>query len=231
MGFFGGFLHCTSMCSPFVIHQVSSKLATKSPDSFYGAKKFLSLGLFPYHLGRICTYATIGYFCSALSSKVVNNENFNYVTGSLLVTSALIVLIAITPKQWRLSKIFNVTTLSFIKILRCMPFATFFTRSFQALYINTGLFKGFLLGVILGFLPCGLLYSAFAIAFSINEPIFAAFGMLIFGFATFPALFLVGLTGYGFFTYSKFNIKLIARLVILINCVTIFIIGINLLIK
>ncbi len=231
LGFFGGFLHCTSMCSPFVIHQVSAKLSTENAERFFGTRKFLSLSLFPYHIGRITTYSIIGFCCSLFSSQIVSDQNFNFISGLLLIFASLFILLAILPKKWLIARICNIITIKLVDLVKFLPFSGNFNDLFQKLFINTNIFKGFTLGVILGFLPCGLLYSAFAVAFTINEPLFALFGMIIFGIATVPALFLVGLTGFSFFKFSKFNIKFIARLVILINCVTILLLGINLLTK
>ena len=45
-------------------------------------------------------------------------------------------------------------------------------------------------GMLLGFLPCGLLYAALLIAGS-AEPLTAGTGMLLFGLGTVPALFMM----------------------------------------
>ncbi len=56
--------------------------------------------------------------------------------------------------------------------------------------------RGWLLGIALGFIPCGLLYAAIAAAASQGEPLTAAFAMLAFWAGTVPSLFGVGLVGH-----------------------------------
>ena len=56
--------------------------------------------------------------------------------------------------------------------------------------------RGYLLGVALGFLPCGLLYGALAAAASSGGPLAGAFAMLAFALGTVPALALVGIAGH-----------------------------------
>lgn len=59
---------------------------------------------------------------------------------------------------------------------------------------RTGPGGGYLLGVALGFLPCGFLYAALAAA-ATADPLHGALAMLAFGLGTVPALVLVGIAG------------------------------------
>lgn len=52
-----------------------------------------------------------------------------------------------------------------------------------------------ILGLLWGFLPCGLIYSAFALALSSAHPLPAALIMLIFGIGTLPAMLAAGIFG------------------------------------
>ncbi|HYN40044.1 MAG TPA: sulfite exporter TauE/SafE family protein, partial [Rhodospirillales bacterium] len=56
--------------------------------------------------------------------------------------------------------------------------------------------RGYLLGVALGFLPCGLLYGALAAAAASGRPLAGAFAMLAFTLGTVPALLVVGFAGH-----------------------------------
>jgi hypothetical protein len=58
---------------------------------------------------------------------------------------------------------------------------------------RTGPGGGYLLGVALGFLPCGFLYAALAAAAATADPLQGALAMLAFGLGTVPALVLVGI--------------------------------------
>ena len=52
-----------------------------------------------------------------------------------------------------------------------------------------------LFGVVLGFLPCGLLYAALAVAASSAGALDGALAMLAFGLGTVPALMALGVFG------------------------------------
>jgi sulfite exporter TauE/SafE len=57
-------------------------------------------------------------------------------------------------------------------------------------------FGEYLLGVALGFLPCGFLYAAIAAAASSARPELGAAAMVAFGLGTAPALMVVGVAGH-----------------------------------
>jgi sulfite exporter TauE/SafE len=56
--------------------------------------------------------------------------------------------------------------------------------------------RGYALGLALGFLPCGLLYGALAAAAAAGDALAGGFGMLAFAVGTVPALLAVGLAGH-----------------------------------
>ena len=55
--------------------------------------------------------------------------------------------------------------------------------------------RGIGLGMVLGFLPCGLLYAAIGAAAATSDPLAAAMSMAVFTLGTFPMLWLVGYLG------------------------------------
>jgi len=85
LGFFGGFSHCAGMCGPFVLSQVSSRLQKTSIEQFSRIKSF---ALIPYHVGRIFTYSFIGFFCSLITKNLKEIENFNFISGLLILLAA-----------------------------------------------------------------------------------------------------------------------------------------------
>ena len=54
---------------------------------------------------------------------------------------------------------------------------------------------GFAIGLLLGFLPCGLLYAAIGAAIAPADPVAAAMGMGLFTLGTFPMLWLIAYLG------------------------------------
>jgi len=219
LGFFGGFSHCAAMCGPFVLTQVSSRLQNVSLNKFCKLERLRSLALLPYHLGRIFTYSCIGFFCSLITTNLKEVASFNIISGFLLLCAAIFFLQNLLGRKFfnfrlpfRLPKIKNP---SILKNLFQSPYG----------------FNGFLLGIILGFIPCGLLYGAFALAALITNPMMAALGMVLFGIATFPALFLTASGGYFFLKLNNINFKLISKIIILINIITLGLMGLGLIFR
>lgn len=226
LGFFGGFSHCTGMCGPFVLTQVSSRLENIKIDQFSNFKKLQSLALFPYHFGRITIYAIIGFFCSLFAKNLRNIAFFNDLSGFLLIFAAIFFLQSFFEKKF-LRFSFNNVKMANKAIKKIFTDNNFLEKLFK----NPQGFNGFLLGLILGFIPCGLLYGAFALSAAFANPLLAAFAMFLFGISTFPALFLTASGGYLFFKISNSNFKLISKIVILINATTLFIMGFGLIIN
>lgn len=55
--------------------------------------------------------------------------------------------------------------------------------------------RGLLLGLVLGFLPCGFLYAALMAAAATGQPLAGTLAMIGFGIGTLPALVTVGVLG------------------------------------
>ncbi len=215
LGFFGGFTHCAGMCGPFVLTQVSSRLQNISLAKYSHFQRLRSLALMPYQIGRITTYSCIGFFCSLITKNLQGIGGFNILSGFLLLFAATFFLQNLLGKKFNLRLPFHLPKIKNPPILKNL---------FQSPYG----FNGFLLGVILGFIPCGLLYGAFALAASITNPILAALGMFLFGISTFPALFLTASGGYYFLKIKGVNFKLISKIVVLVNVITLGVMGIGL---
>src|SRR3989338_1047493 len=207
LGFFGGFSHCTGMCGPFVLTQVSNRLENIKIAEFSQFKKLQNFALLPYHFGRITTYAIIGFFCSFLAQNLKNIAFFNNLSGFLLIFAAIFFL----------QKFFEKKFLRFsIKAVKI----NYEFRFLRNLFKNPQGLKGYALGLVLGFIPCGLLYGAFALAASISNSFLAALSMFLFGIATIPSLFLTAAGGYFFFKINNSNFNLVAHIIILINAIT-----------
>lgn len=207
LGFFGGFSHCIGMCSPFVLTQVSARLKNISVEKFTTLQRIKSFALIPYHLGRITTYSFLGFLCSIATSSLEDFFEFRILSIALL-TLAILVFISLLFERKLLPFKFR-----FIESA-----ASFFSKKFNPLFAAKSFFQTYLLGLILGFLPCGLLYAAFLIAGAIDNPALAALGMFCFGCATFPALFIGAASGGFLIKFSEF--KFIIKLVIIINIIT-----------
>jgi sulfite exporter TauE/SafE len=99
------------------------------------------------------------------------------------------------------------------------------SQKFSKLFANPRGINGFFLGLILGFLPCGLIYGAVSITLNFSSPIYSAIGMIIFGVSTFPALFLTGY--FGGFIFKFKSLKFLAKFIIFLNIVMLLMLAIK----
>ncbi len=231
LGFFGGFSHCIGMCSPFVFTQISNRLQKTSIENFSNFTRLKNFALIPYHLGRITTYSFIGFSCSLITKNIRDFAYFRIVAACFLIIAAISFLELLFEKKF--FKTFKTTIKNKLPIKSknlkiSLDKPNFLSLIFSRLFTNPEGLNGFFLGIILGFIPCGLLYSALLLASTIYSPFFAGVGMFAFGIATFPALFFTAFGGYFFLKKLKRELKIISKIILTINFVTIFIMAISL---
>jgi hypothetical protein len=217
LGFFGGFSHCIGMCGPFVLTQVSNRLQKISIENFSQFQRLKNLALLPYHLGRITTYSVIGFICSLCNKNIQDLLKFKMISALLLLFASLFFLSLFFEKKFFFRLRFKSKFLE--------NFLSFFSKKISFLFLKPQGFNGYLLGIILGFIPCGLLYGAFLIAAAISNAFFAGVGMFCFGIATFPALFFTAFGSNFLLKFSEF--KIIAKTAILINSILLLLMAIK----
>jgi sulfite exporter TauE/SafE len=101
---------------------------------------------------------------------------------------------------------------------------SWYQKNFKALLSDKSLFSFFLLGMLNGLLPCGLVYFFAVTAASTGSALWGAVVMAIFGLSTIPALFSLGFF-VGLFKQMSFRdtmIKLASIAVILYGVYTIY---------
>lgn len=230
LGFFGGLTHCMGMCGPIVLSQNSIQLQNLKINEFSTFKKLRAIALLPYHFGRITTYCFIGFLLSFLSNNLIKITEFKQFSAILLIFASLFFLQKAFEINFKKKFIFtnNLFNSNFI-FSKIKKFLT--PKTIDYLFKNPVGINGFFLGIILGFIPCGLLYGAFAIAATISNPIKSALAMFLFGIATVPSLFTISFGGFYLLKIIGKHFKIFARLVILINSATLFLLGLNLLIN
>lgn len=164
-GLLGSF-HCIGMCGPIAF------MLPVSRDN--ELKKFLQI--FLYHIGRLLSYGTIG-LAFGIVGKTLNlfdlQQHLSILTGILMISIILIPSV-ITSK-------FNITgplSLGIGKIKSSMG----------------GLLKKkspdmfFTIGVLNGFLPCGLVYLAVFGAVATGGTLEGGLYMILFGIGTIPLM-------------------------------------------
>jgi sulfite exporter TauE/SafE len=166
-GLIGGPVHCGAMCGGFVLAQVADRMAAVPVARMCEWRRLGGSALIPYHLGRLTTYAALGALAGAGSAALLPH----WVATALLLLGAALFLvrgIKTVPRRWN--------------------------QAVAAMARRAG-GNRFALGLALGFLPCGFLYAALAVAAAGQSPLAGAAGMLAFGLGTVPTLVAVGIAG------------------------------------
>ena len=186
-GLVGSAMHCVGMCGPFVLAQTGARMAGHAGE--YGDLRRLADGaLAPYHLGRLTTYTALGGLAGALAGVFVAWSGFRIVLAALLVAAASwFVLHAVASGGSLLARVGIAGGLERRLSAITRPFAS----------DPTG-WRGYGLGVTLGFLPCGLIYGALAAAAGSGSAARGALAMAAFSLGTMPALIGIGVVGAAF---------------------------------
>lgn len=173
LGLLGGFGHCVGMCSPFVLF-VSRRYV--APEA--GRAAALRAQLW-YTAGRVLTYALLGALAGALGGVVQLagallglQRAASVVAGAVLVLWALVALSDLVPGLETGGSLFAKVAARLKGRVPGHPFA---------------------IGLFLGLLPCGLLYSAVIAAVARGGPLEGALALTLFGLGTAPALLGVSL--------------------------------------
>jgi sulfite exporter TauE/SafE len=176
-GLVGGALHCAGMCGPFVLSQVMADV--ERTGARYGEwRRLTGAALLPYHLGRVTTYTTLGSVAGAATALFASTPMFSWLSGALLAIAAcLMVLQALGSTRG------GGTLPHFLATLA------------GSLSNGRHAATRYALGVVLGFLPCGLLYGALAAAAGTASAAAGAVAMAAFALGTAPALLAVGWGG------------------------------------
>ena len=175
-------LHCVQMCGPIVL---AYSVAVDSPTKFKTALSPLFQNHLAYHMGRILTYSALGGLAGILGATlgfVGRLAGFSHVLA--IVVGGLMILVGISlfgviPARVFQSRLFRIPSSFFRRIARLIS--------------APGPANRFLLGLALGFLPCGLIYAALLKAISAGSAVAGALSMLAFGLGTSGALLALGM--------------------------------------
>ncbi len=180
-GLLGGFGHCIGMCGPVV---ASYSLSIKS-------KSFFPHIL--YNLGRISTYTLLGGIIGTTGSFIgIAGHIHGFQRFILILSGVLIILMGLGLSGWlpfiKYLKKYDILSLHFIRRIENLASGNLTTGSFYPI------------GIFLGFIPCGLVYTALiatARAGMDAENHFLGFFegimmMLLFGLGTMPSLLVFG---------------------------------------
>jgi uncharacterized protein len=162
-----GSLHCIGMCGPIAI-------ALPVPDS--NNLSFFT-GRILYNLGRVVTYAFLGAVLGLVGSKIALAGAQQVVS---IVLGIVIIIAVLLPQKYKNFFAQHPVIQKLAHPLKSNIGVLFSKGTFSAM---------FLIGILNGFLPCGLVYVALAGAIASGDAISGVAVMILFGFGTVPAMF------------------------------------------
>ena len=170
LGLMGSF-HCVGMCGPIAI---SLPLHGNS----FAQKAF---GGILYNLGRTLTYGLMGAVFGLIGQGF---QLMGFQKWISIAMGALMVLSVLLPSVFKKINLGN-------KI----PFTSWLRRGIQKLFAKRSYGGLFLIGLLNGFLPCGLVYMAIAGSIGTADLYYGIAFMILFGLGTLPMLLAVTLMG------------------------------------
>lgn len=172
MGFMGGF-HCIGMCGP---------IALALPGQPNNKWSYIYGRIF-YNLGRVVTYATLG-FAIGLFGLTINMAGWQQ--GLSIASGVLILLLQFTPGN---------PSGKVARKLQLPILVNNIKKTFSRFLHKKGTMALFVIGLLNGVLPCGFVYLALAAALATGTMEGAAAYMVLFGLGTFPIMLTLSLSG------------------------------------
>lgn len=208
MAFMTGLLgsaHCIGMCGGLV-----SALSLTADGRNSGIAFHLL-----YNLGRITTYTLIGFLVGWLGSAMVVKSSLQDVTRVLLIGSDLFIILVGLGSAGLFTKL-NMMSLEIKGPIGVM------TKAVKGLRKLPPAFAALPLGLLFGFLPCGLLYAMALTAAQSADSSIGALMMTAFGLGTVPALLLVGGTAQWVSSKRSWMLKAAGVTVALMGCYNLY---------
>ena len=159
LGFIGSG-HCVGMCGPFVMGYTLPKQNSWYSHVLYG-------------LGRSTTYGFLGFVTSSFG--LILQQWLGFRATLLILAGAVMIYLALGQLRILPRKLPNLQQYKW------------YQKSVGRLYASDAWYRTYPLGMVLGFIPCGL--TAMALSLAITQPMaIATLGMFIFGLGTMPAM-------------------------------------------
>ena len=172
----GSFGHCIGMCGGFVLAYTAAKV-----DAQWSKTRQMIAHLL-YSMGRVVSYMIIGAIFGFLGQKV----GFDLTAKGLLFIAVGILMLFIG-----LSLIGKIKFLNSIE--SSIAQSSWFGKLFRLVIHSRSLPSFFLMGMLNGFIPCGLVYFFATAAIVAGSALKGAIVMGVFGVATIPAMLGVGI--------------------------------------
>lgn len=189
-----GSLHCVGMCGPIIV-------------SIPWSNKQKAIQITLYHIGRATTYSIMGVAVGSVGQLFLPKD---IGVWPALISGSVLILV------------FFVQT--FPTVFRFMQFpSSAIAGYFRSFLKMENPFSRFFMGMVNGILPCGMVYSALAVAILYHNALYSGLFMFLFGIGTSPLLVLLSrikmaLSKYPFFKREKtirFALLILGLLIVL----------------
>lgn len=198
-----GSAHCLGMCAG-----LSGLFAVGASVASLRSQLPLALA---YNTGRVTSYAVLGLIVAAFGGAMVEAMP-RLATPVRLFSGAMIVVVGLQVAfGWRL--LAAVERGGAVIWQRIAPLA-------NGLIPARSVGKAVALGLVWGWLPCGLVYSALLIAATTASPLNGAAVMVAFGVGTMPAMVLSGLSASRLSAFMSRNRLTAGLLIVLLGLAT-----------
>ena len=177
-------LHCVQMCGPIVL---SYSIALESLTHSSGRTVVPGLlgNHLAYNFGRILTYSALGAIAGLAGQTMSLLGRVSGLTHTLAIVAGVsmivvgIAMLGVIPANGLAN--------------RALRVPSSFLQNAGKLMSAQGVARRFMLGLMLGFLPCGLIYAALLKAMATGSPVPGAVSMLAFGLGTAGSLLALGM--------------------------------------
>ena len=172
IGILGSF-HCVGMCGPLALSLPVSNNSFAS--RFYGA--------LIYNAGRVVTYAVFGLVFGLIGQTAAL---FGFQQWLSIAVGTVILLFIIIPKKYRMHRVSSGYSTRFFTKLRLQLGLLFTQKNHSSLFV---------IGLLNGLLPCGLVYMAVAGAIAAGDTGKSILFMAAFGLGTLPMMWSIAFFG------------------------------------
>ena len=210
-GVVGSIVHCGPMCGGFVLGQVSERMVRLPSERLCEWRRVGNGVLLPYHLGRLTTYCGLGAAAAGLGQLAYSRD----------VSAAFLTLAAVLCLAYAASRTFSLGS----PAVGAPRLLTRAVRVVSRRIPRGSMFSEYLLGLALGFLPCGLLYAAIAVAAGSGRPELGAAALLAFGLGTTLMLMVIGVAGYAAGARWQHGVAVAAPVLMALNAVLLLILA------
>ena len=183
-GLLGG-AHCLAMCGGFMTALSGSGQRPRTETAILRPARALAWRHFPYNLGRLTTYTTLGAIAGGAGGAALAAGDWAVIQRALYVAANVFLLclaVAIVSNGKGFAGLQRAGAALFA---RAMP-------AVRPLLVRDDTTARYLLGTIWGLVPCGLVYAVLPIALFSGGALQGAAVMFAFGVGTLPNLLAAG---------------------------------------